>query len=166
MTKIDAVGFSHALDATAIAQISAGLQPVPMHAEQLASLRDRVLQIAARPAAPAGQVVKAGDGKWIALSTGVHIKALRVDAKAGTHTSLWRMDAGAVLPEHDHSAEEECLVIAGSVEWAGDRYLEGDYLVVPAEFHHTEIHSAMGATLLIRGELKACLVPVLAASLS
>jgi anti-sigma factor ChrR (cupin superfamily) len=80
-----------------------------------------------------------------------------------THTSLWRMAAGASLPEHDHSAEEECLVISGAVDWSGERYGEGDYLLVQSGFRHTEIHSRDGATLLIRGELTARLEQVFSA---
>jgi anti-sigma factor ChrR (cupin superfamily) len=157
------------LDATAIAQLAAGLDPAPLSAEARAALKQRVLAQVAAPAtaaqpvadpnSPTGgsAVVKANANLWVTLAPGIEVKPLRVDAASGSQTSLWRLAAGAVLPEHDHGAEEECLIVSGDMEWNGVRYGEGDFIVVREGFHHSTMHSPNGATLLIRGELQACL---------
>ena len=119
--------------------------------------------IAAQPAADPSRadggsaVIKANADLWITLAPGIEVKPLRVAAEKRSQTSLWRLAAGAVLPEHDHAAEEECLIVSGDMEWNGVRYGEGDFIVVRSGFHHTEMHSPNGAMLLIRGELQACL---------
>lgn len=157
------------LDATAIAQLAAGLDPAPLSADARAALKQRVLagiaapavsaQPVADPHSPAGgsAVVKADAGQWVTLAPGIEVKPLRIDAASGSQTSLWRLAAGAVLREHEHSAEEECLIVSGDMEWNGVRYGEGDFILVRSGFLHSEMHSPNGATLLIRGELQPCL---------
>jgi anti-sigma factor ChrR (cupin superfamily) len=151
--KLDTIENDDALSATLIAQLAAGLELQPLTAARRAALKQRVLHSIAEPQPTGSAVVKAGAGNWVNLIPGVSIKALRIDAQQRTHTSLWRLEPGAVLPEHDHHAEEECLVVAGSVDWSGATYVEGDYLLARPGFRHTEMRSTNGATLLLRGEL-------------
>jgi len=157
----------HAID---IAQLAGGLEPVALDAATREALKQRVLAHALAAPTPATQpianpltpdggsaVVKADANLWITLAPGIEIKPLRVDHAQRSQTSLWRLAAGAVLPEHDHSAEEECLIVSGDMEWNGVRYGEGDFITVRSGFHHSTMHSPNGATLLIRGELQPCL---------
>ena len=158
-----------------IAHLANGLEPVALDAEQRESLKQRVLAhalaspvAAAQPVAdPArknggSDVIKSTADLWITLAPGIEIKPLRVDHEKRTQTSLWRLAAGAVLPEHDHHDEEECLIVSGDMEWNGVRYGEGDYIVVRSGYHHSTMHSPNGATLLIRGELQPCLAQAFA----
>jgi anti-sigma factor ChrR (cupin superfamily) len=149
----DSIDNDPVLSATLVAQLAAGLEPQSLNAAQRAALKRRVLQSIAAPQQPGSEVVRAGSGDWVRLIDGVSIKALRIDTEAGTHTSLWRLEPGAILPEHDHHSEEECLVVSGSVDWSGATYIEGDYLLARPGFRHTEMRSRNGATLLLRGEL-------------
>ena len=131
-----------------IALLADGLAPVALDAEARAALKQRVLAQVAAPAAakqpvadpnrPNGgsAVIKAGNDAWITLAPGIEVKPLRVDRANASQTSLWRLAAGAVLPEHDHSAEEECLIVSGDMEWNGVRYGEGDFIVVPRAVEH------------------------------
>jgi anti-sigma factor ChrR (cupin superfamily) len=151
--KWDSIENDAGLSATLIAQLAAGLELQPLSTSQRAALKQRILHSIAAPQASGSVVVKAASGDWVHLFAGVSIKALRIDTEQRTHTSLWRLEPGAVLPEHDHYAEEECLVVAGSVDWSGATYVEGDYLLARPGFRHSEMRSTNGATLLLRGEL-------------
>lgn len=112
--------------------------------------RARVLACAAPPEPV---IVRAGERPWLAFLPGVRLQPLRVDRAARTQTSLWRLDAGATIPPHDHTGEEECLVLDGSVDFDGKLYVAGDYLLAPPGLHHTEFVSPSGAVLMIRSEL-------------
>lgn len=151
------------ISATLIAQLASGLKQQPLSAARCAELKARVLQSIAAPPKSGSEVVKAGTGAWVYLLPGVSIKALRVDAEQRTHTSLWRLEPGAVLPEHDHHADEECLVVSGSIDWSGATYVEGDYLLARAGFCHTQMRSTHGAMLLLRGALTPGLAQAFAA---
>lgn len=126
------------------------LAPVALAPARNVELRARVLAVAASPQAV---IVRAGEHPWLSFVPGVKLKPLRVDRGARTQTSLWRLDAGATIPPHDHTGEEECLVLEGSVDFEGNLYVAGDYLIAPPGLHHTEFVSPGGAVLMIRSEL-------------
>lgn len=84
---------------------------------------------------------------------GVAIRPLRLDPVGNTQTSLWRLAAGAVIPPHDHTAEEECLVVEGSIVWDGHEYGSGDFLLARPGAHHEPFVSPNGALLMIRSEM-------------
>ena len=124
--------------------------PVALAPARNAALRARVLAIAAPPQPV---IVRAGERPWLSFLPGVKLLPLRVDRAARTQTSLWRLEPGATIPPHDHSGEEECLVLEGSVDFEGKLYVAGDYLLAPPGLHHTEFVSPGGAVLMIRAEL-------------
>ena len=142
------------LDAADLAALALALAPLPLAPDRRAALRQRVLARAAAAAAPM-HVVRAAEGAWLPLLPGVSIKFLQVDAQAAVHSSLWRLDPGAGLPAHGHHAEEECLVLDGTVHYAGTDYGRGDFLLARAGRPHAAFHSQGGALLYIRGELSA-----------
>jgi anti-sigma factor ChrR (cupin superfamily) len=98
-------------------------------------------------------IVRASEGEWRQALPGLRIKPLRVDAATRTQTSLWRLDAGACVPAHSHDAEEECLILEGSLQWGDRVYGPGDYLVAHPGGAHEEFTSPGGALFLIRSEL-------------
>lgn len=104
-------------------------------------------------AEPAFSIVHAARDDWRELLPGLRIKPLRVDPVAQTQTSLWKLEPGVAVPAHAHRAEEECLIIDGSLAWEGKTYGRGDYLLARAGGHHTDLVSPTGALFLIRGEL-------------
>ncbi len=140
------------LDDATLAALALALAPQPLAPARRASLRARVLT---RAAAAPMHVVRAAEGAWLPLLPGVSIKFLQVDAQAAVHSSLWRLDPGAGLPAHGHHAEEECLVLDGTVHYAGTDYGRGDFLLARAGRPHAAFHSPGGALLYIRGELSA-----------
>ncbi len=115
------------------------------------SLRTRVLTNAsARPK----HLLQAEEGEYVRVLAGVYVKQLRADAQ--TETGLWRLDPGAIIPAHGHKYEEECLVLSGSINYAGRTLVSGDFLGAADGEQQGAISSDTGATLLIRGELRAC----------
>ena len=115
-------------------------------------------RIAAGTQAPARaeqpfDIVLASVDDWRPFLPGLKIKPLRVDPVGGTQTSLWRLDPGARVPAHSHDAEEECLILEGSLVWGEHRYGVGDYLVAHPGGTHDEFTSPDGALFLIRSRL-------------
>ena len=137
-------------DKTLLAAALAGLLPDdPPASARADALRARILDTARRSRT---QVVRAGEGEWTPFVPGIHIKTLRRDPHSRTQTSLWRIEAGAVIPPHPHASEEECLVLWGSVVHDGVEYHTGDYLLAAPGERHQAFTSPGGALLMIRGE--------------
>jgi anti-sigma factor ChrR (cupin superfamily) len=103
-------------------------------------------------AAGSTQVLRAGEGEWLRLLPGVTIKTLHVDREHGTQTSLWRLEAGARIPPHPHTKDEECLVLEGSITHDGVRYRQGDFLFTRPGLRHKDFIAPEGALLMIRSE--------------
>ncbi len=104
-------------------------------------------------AAPIMQVVRHNEGEWREIFPGVTIKLLREDIAERSQTTLWRMQPGASVPRHQHSQNEECLVLEGSLVQAGIEYFPGDYLLSPIGLTHDHFVAPQGALFLIRGEI-------------
>lgn len=109
--------------------------------------------IDALPPAPAAQTVRADDGQWSSIAEGIAKKVLFVDQDAGTESFLLRFDPGAILPPHNHTAVEECLILEGDVSIGGLRLVAGDYQVVGPDTPHPQAHSINGAMVYVRGAL-------------
>lgn len=137
-----------ALDAKTVATLAAAIAPAPLSAERVADLRRRVLA----GVADSTRVVRAADGEWKQLLPGITIKTLHVDRDQGTQTSLWRLAAGARIPRHPHTRDEECLVLEGTITHDGITYGQGDFLHTRPGVRHKEFVAPHGALLLIRSE--------------
>ncbi len=136
------------LDQDALGTIGAALSPGNLPPERVANLRARVM------AAVAGgtQVLRAAEGEWRRLLPGVTIKTLHVDREHGTQTSLWRLEAGARIPPHPHTKDEECLVLEGAITHDGVHYRQGDFLFTRPGLRHKDFVAPEGALLMIRSE--------------
>lgn len=117
------------------------------------SRRRMLANIMQRACAPTMQVNRKNDGQWQQILPGVSIKVLREDQAGQNQTTLWRLQAGASVPRHQHSQDEECLVLEGSIWHAGTEYFPGDYLLAPVGMLHDSLSSPNGAMFLIRGEM-------------
>ena len=137
------------------------LQPVALDSARAARLHARVLaQTDSSPYA----IVPSRVEDFRPFIPGVSIRPLRVDWEGKTQTSLWRLEPGASIPPHRHSSEEECLIMEGSLIWAGNEYGPGDFLLARAGAHHEEFLSPRGALLMIRSELSGPLAALFAAA--
>lgn len=118
--------------------------------EPPSGLRERVLNIAARPA-PNGPrremtIVRQHDSRWLPSPVpGVQMKPL-----LGDKTLLVRMQPGAVYPKHEHREAEQCYVLEGSVtDSDGVTVHAGDFVCMNADTIHRPIHTETGCTFLI-----------------
>jgi anti-sigma factor ChrR (cupin superfamily) len=122
------------------------LQPSKeVHARILASITQQI-------AVPNMQVIRHEQGQWHGILPGVSIKVLRDNPNEQTQTTLWRLQPGASIPRHQHSLDEECLILEGSIMSAGTEYYAGDYLLSPKGMPHDVFLAPDGALFLIRGE--------------
>jgi anti-sigma factor ChrR (cupin superfamily) len=136
-----------AIDAQLAGALATGLVAAPIPGALRERLRARVLERAAGI-----RVVRAEAGEWTQLLPGITIKRLRRDRERGNETNLWRLDAGAMIPEHQHQDDEECLVLQGSIFQDGVEYRAGDYLHASAGSRHVPLTAPHGALLLIRSQ--------------
>jgi anti-sigma factor ChrR (cupin superfamily) len=136
------------LDQESLGALGAAIAPADLPPERVARLRARVIEAAAGST----QVLRAGEGEWLRLLPGVTIKTLHVDREHGTQTSLWRLEAGARIPPHPHTKDEECLVLEGSITHDGVRYRQGDFLFTRPGLRHKDFIAPEGALLMIRSE--------------
>lgn len=120
----------------------------------VARVRARVLGTIAGEAKSPYTTVRAGDGGWEAVAPGVQRKVL--SAQAGGQPSLWRLAPGGRMPGHSHDADEECLVLEGTVRIGRDLVLRaGDYHLAPRGSEHPEVSSDDGALVYLRGAPQA-----------
>jgi quercetin dioxygenase-like cupin family protein len=137
------------------AVFAGALRPLPLSEEQRDRLRARIRAIPSE-AVPAGMTtLRSSDGEWLPLNPLVEIKVLRVDAAAGNQTLLIRAEAGAVLPGHRHSRDEEFIVLEGQCR-IGTQVLEaGDAHFTAAGSWHDDVTTDTGVLVLVRGEYPA-----------
>ena len=136
--------------------LAQALSPVPLSAQRRERLRARV-QAQARPRKLG--TVRAEEGAWVGYLPGIEIKVLRLDAKSGTETALWRLNPGAQIPAHPHKLEEECLIVEGALIVDEVEYRAGDFLVASPGSRDPVFYAPEGALLLIRAELRPQLSP-------
>ena len=88
-----------------------------------------------------------GDG-WVELLPKAHARLLFTNGQAESY--MIRLEPGAWAPAHEHPADEECLVLEGSL-WQGDVYLKaGDFHVARPGMKHGELRTDTGAVVFIR----------------
>ncbi len=92
--------------------------------------------------------IPAEAGHWRPFAPGVTRKVLF--NRAGTLAFLLKLEAGAVIPAHAHTANEECLVLEGTVEIAGAVAHEGAFHFAPGSVPHTPITARTAALLYLR----------------
>ena len=89
----------------------------------------------------------AGEG-WVEMLPKAHAKLLFTDGEAESY--MIRLEPGAWAPAHEHPADEECLVIEGTL-WQGDVFLKaGDFHVARPGMKHGELRTDTGALVFIR----------------
>ncbi len=130
----------------ALLEASAPIAPEP---ERARHLRGRLLR-QARASKQAGltTVLKDKEG-WTRLGPLVEMKLLRSDKESRSY--LLKLHPGAMLPPHQHTLEEECLMLEGEV-WIGNIHLRaGDYHVAAKGARHQEIRTTTGGLAFMRG---------------
>lgn len=118
-------------------------------------MRNRILgRVQAQP--PDGTfTIRSSEGEWREVLPGVHIKLLSRDEDRGRQTVLYRLDPGSGLPAHEHSQDEECLVVEGEINFGPYHLFAGDYHYARAGYEHPAVTTKTGALLLITQALAA-----------
>jgi hypothetical protein len=89
-----------------------------------------------------------GEGEWRRVAPRILEKRL-VDVP-GTYVCILRLEAGAILPPHDHASAEESVVLEGEV-WLGDVFCRaGDFHYAPRGRRHGAIRTDTGCLLYVR----------------
>jgi len=137
--------------AEVILEAQAPILPPP---ERARVLRERVLARAREEPCPIGAnehlTILSGEGRWFQLGPGIAMKPMREDET--TRSYLLRMAPGTRLPPHDHSQEEECMVVEGDV-WLGEVHAHaGDYHLARRGLPHGEVRTETGCLLFLRGQ--------------
>ena len=142
------------LAAQAIRCLMSALAPLPLDHCRHERLRRRVLAYPSADVQPEGtRTLRANEGAWLEFAPGVTIKLLRTDVENDRMTALIRMQAGSVLPGHNHQQTEECLVLEGTLFIGAHRLDAGDLHVAPAGTDHAPVSSRAGALMLIHARL-------------
>ena len=138
------------LPAEALAALLSALEPLAT--PRAGAIKSRLMErIAGEERAGEGAgitVVRAASGEWTPLAPGVQTKVLFDDGR--TRTWLARLEREARLPGHDHPADEECLMLEGTVYLGEILMAAGDYQIARAGSRHTGVYSPTGCLLLVR----------------
>jgi quercetin dioxygenase-like cupin family protein len=128
------------------------LKPVELPVELRNRMRRKIVQ-RARDTAPEGTTtVRADAVAWIEIAPFVEIRELRRDTHNGSHTSLLRMRPGGVVPAHQHSQEEEFIILEGACHIGVHHLCAGDTHIAAAGSWHGAVTTQSGVLVLIRGE--------------
>jgi anti-sigma factor ChrR (cupin superfamily) len=71
---------------------------------------------------------RAGAGEWTQVHPGLNIKVLNRIEKLNRQTIMVRLDAGCEYESHEHSQDEEILMISGDL-------IIGNLVLGPGDFH-------------------------------
>ena len=133
----------------------------PAPSDRVDRMRRRLLDRARSDAAPVTAATRALAGSfvtlrgstqpdegWVELLPKAHAKLLFSDGSAESY--MIRLEPGAWAPAHEHPADEECLVLEGTL-WQGDVFLQaGDFHVARPGMKHGELRTDTGALVFIR----------------
>jgi quercetin dioxygenase-like cupin family protein len=140
------------LPMTAIATLANAFQPIELSVQARERMRARVVQ-QARDSVPTGTTTtRSSDAKWIEIAPLITVRELHRDHLAGTHTSLLRMSAGAVIPAHRHSKDEDFVILEGECHIGTHLLRAGDVHIAAANSMHAAVTTRTGVLVLLRGE--------------
>jgi len=105
---------------------------------------------AGRSPEPGLLTVPPSDDDWEPIDVpGIRVRRLFVDRPRQLVTMLVRMDAGSSYPAHRHGGVEECYVVAGDLQVAGESLGPGTYQRAESGSKHSVQSTVDGCTLLI-----------------
>jgi len=93
--------------------------------------------------------LRANEGEWQEIGTGMLVKTLFVDSSRGIMTSLVRMLPGAALPPHRHIGDEQFYVLEGDCNVQGAQLGPGDFHYAKVGSIHESTYTVDGTTFLL-----------------
>jgi anti-sigma factor ChrR (cupin superfamily) len=94
--------------------------------------------------AASAKIDRKTDGIWALTAPGVLTKLLW-DGRS----LLIQCEIGAIIPEHEHYADERIIVISGDMDIGGESYGIGDTVWMPKGTHHGQTTTKNGCLILI-----------------
>lgn len=130
--------------------LAEAVTPVAPPSTRACALKSRVMASISTKISSAVMTIKATKGDWITMIPGVQKKILNKDSSTGMQSYLLRMQAGATLPAHEHTADEECLMLEGDA-MVGDIHLStGDYHFALKGSRHGSVKTQNGCLAFLR----------------
>ena len=124
------------------------IEPAP---DRKAAMRERLLQRASaekNSSTQAHLTVHLSQEGWVDMMPLVKMKTLfKSDDGKGV---LFRFQPGARLPAHEHSTDEECIVLEGELHIGAEVVRSGDFHLARRGIPHGELTSPTGALFYIR----------------
>lgn len=120
-------------------------------------LQSLVAEDAARPDSKASRrddsqpliTLRADEGQWYEVATGMSVKQLFFDRETGMVTTLLKMEPGTRIPLHRHRGIEQCYVIEGDFHADNQSLGAGDFHCAQAGSIHQPVYTVGGALVLI-----------------
>lgn len=133
----------------------AALEPASIDPQKLAGLRARILSGAGRLPYAVTETIRGHEIGWQESWPRIWVKVLKRDASSGIQLALFRLEPGAVMPEHAHTKDEECVVIEGELTIGPLHLQSGDLHVAHPGTIHPAITTRTGALVFVRSEILA-----------
>lgn len=102
---------------------------------------------------PGFETIRANEGEWLDVLPGGSIKILHQDTDSEVITYLAKLSPGFEMPSHDHTHDEECLILEGEMCLGNLVLKSGDYHFAAKGAHHGRLYTNTGATVLLKGAL-------------
>lgn len=145
---------SDVLDSVTLARLVLAITPVELEPDHKDTLLTKVFEKihadVKEISTPDFLTIRADEGVWTALTLLVEMKLLYIDKSTESRSFLVRLQPNGSLPAHDHSTNEECMVLEGEVSLGGIQAKAGDYHLAPKGLRHGIISSQTGALLFVR----------------
>lgn len=117
-----------------------------------ATLRAKVLA-RVQAGSAAYVTVRGGVSGWRELAPGIEYKMLLWDTPNQSKSFLLRVAGGTRMPEHNHRAFEECLVLEGDFMLGDIKLSAGDFHCAAKSALHGETYTERGVTVYLRANI-------------
>lgn len=131
----------------ALAESITPIAPPPLRASELKS---RVMARIRGKKSFDLMTIRVAEGEWIILLPGVKKKILSEHAESGMQSYLLRMEPGYVIPPHDHSFDEESIMLEGDAMIGELALSTGDYHFAPKGSRHEQVSTQNGCLIFVR----------------
>ena len=102
-------------------------------------------------AAPGIRTVQPDAGNWECIAPGVERRIVHQDSSSRTLCYFIRLRAGAVIPEHDHTGDEHCIVLEGTLRLGDTIFGAGSYQFAAQGQPHPPVTAESPAMIFIQG---------------
>lgn len=150
--------YEDSLNEQELLMISEDVPPMSMPQELKSSIWNKINSKIENVCPAGGKTVFAKDGAWFYISDKIKIKILHQDFENQVQTSIWDLEPGAEIIAHEHTLEEECLVLEGTIEVGNHQLSVGDYHFMSAGSKHPKLSTKNGAKLFLKHDMHEVLL--------